>query len=287
MKLSDLNNLSISKYYDELVKLKGLTLVENVHKVLNSLINYAVDNKIGIDSNPIENNLMKKLRLKNKRVRLEELHEGGLKKEYQLSTEDIAYIFKEVKDTREEIIYHLQILHGLRIAEALAVRFEHIDFENNVINIKDQVTSQNLKYTKGTVYESDSHNVIAPLKTESSFREIPLIPGTKKLLIKMMEKMKRDTGLVYTTIKGTVCGRDNWNHRHFRPLMKKLNLDIKTHQLRKFFGSYHIMLGTSLALVSKWLGHADKTTTLKHYIEDIKEEGERNKWVTQQLLPDF
>lgn len=157
----------ISEYYEEVIKSKGLTLVENLHKVLNSLINYAVEKKIGIDANPISTTLMKKLRKNNKRIKLDELHQGKSKKEYQLSTEDISYILKEVKGKREEIIYHLQILHGLRIAEALAFRFEHVDFENNVINIKDQVTSQSISKTKGTQYESDSYNVISPLKLKS------------------------------------------------------------------------------------------------------------------------
>ena len=73
-KFSDLTNLMISEYYEEVIKSKGLTLVENLHKVLNSLINYAVEKKIGIDANPISTTLMKKLRKNNKRIKLDELN---------------------------------------------------------------------------------------------------------------------------------------------------------------------------------------------------------------------
>lgn len=47
------------------------------------------------------------------------------------------------------------------------------------------------------------------------------------------------------------------------------------------------MRGTSLGLISEWLGHADKTTTLKHYISSINEEKVNNKWITQELIPNF
>jgi len=58
----------------------------------------------------------------------------------------------------------------------------------------------------------------------------------------------------------------------FNPLMKRLGLSLKPHDLRKFFGSWHISQGkTDIMTVSKWMGHKDPSVTLKIYAKVISE----------------
>ena len=69
------------------------------------------------------------------------------------------------------------------------------------------------------------------------------------------------------TKKNNTSARDVFN-----PLMKRLGLSLKPHDLRKFFGSWHISQGkTDIMTVSKWMGHKDPSVTLKIYAKVISE----------------
>jgi len=66
--------------------------------------------------------------------------------------------------------------------------------------------------------------------------------------------------------------------------MNRLGFKYKTHDLRKFFGSFHISKLTPIQLVSDWLGHAKVSTTYDHYAKVIEETQQDNKWKTAELL---
>ena len=279
-KIRDINHNDVRKlYFDTLDEKKSITLVQQIHKVLNTLFDFCVENNIAIIENPIGKGIIKSVR---KRAKREEIEEALNKVEEKVTKEDILNILEAVKGTRQEIIYHLQILSGLRISEALAMTFENIDMENNLVNVTKQVVATSKTKTKGTRFESNSFYNIAPLKTKSSIRVVPLMPQTKALVIKLKELLGRSTGLLFETLNKSVCGSDNWNKRHHKPLMERLGISIKTHTLRKFFGSYHIENGTAIQDVKNWLGHSELATTLKHYSDVIKRVS-NNKY----LMADF
>lgn len=279
-KVVDIKNSNVRSFYRKIEQEKGFSMVIECAKVLNTFFQFCIDDEIAIDESPIKEGLVKSLLKKKKRIAREK---GESVEDIKIDREQISYILKEVQGSKEEIIYHLQILHGLRIGEALAVKFEDIDFDKNEISINKQISSVNKKRTKGTRHESENYNVSAPTKTKSSVRTIPLQPPTRELLLHIM-KNGRDKGFVYMTRNKMVCGRDNWNNRHHNPLMKRLGLDVPTHTLRKFFGSFHISSGTPIQLVSKWLGHSDIATTLKHYAKVINQDEQDNKWKTSELM---
>ena len=145
------------------------------------------------------------------------------------SLEEVKYVLREVRDTKEEIIYHLQIMHGLRIGEALGMTYENIDFKNNIVHVRQQSQGVTKSQLVGTKFEKDSYTDIRSLKTEESMRTIPLQPATREVLF-LGENRK---GFVYTNQNGTVCNHNNWTKRHFKPLVSKLGLKItNTHALR-------------------------------------------------------
>tara|TARA_R100001086_G_scaffold211623_1_gene127621 strand:+ start:640 stop:1809 length:1170 start_codon:yes stop_codon:yes gene_type:complete len=283
MKVKDIRNSHVKKFYNQILESKGLSLVTATHKVLNSLFETLIENEMAITKNPISRGLVKSIKNKVNRLNIENSVTKDIE---ELDTEEISYILREVKGTKEEIVYHFQILHGLRIAEALAVTFDNVDLENNEINVNQQVVSTSKSKTKGTRFESDNYNQIAPTKTISSNRVVPLSPPTRELIVRLLESRsdQESQGLIYKTANDSVCGTDNWNKRHHRPLMDKLGLNIRTHSLRKFFGSFHINNRTPIQQVSAWLGHSDIATTYKHYAKIIKDSDLDNKWLTAQLV---
>jgi|TARA_R110000744_G_scaffold349259_1_gene454915 integrase len=282
MKVSEIRNSHVRSFYRKVEQSKNsFNLVVECSKVINTFIQFCIDEEIAIEESPIKDGLINSLTKKKKRIAREK---GESIEDIKIDREQISYILKDVQGTKEEIIYHLQILHGLRIGEALAVKFEDIDFDNNLININKQITSINKKRTKGTRHESDDYNVLSPTKTQSSVRSIPLVPPTRELLKDLIAKNGKSKGYVYLTRNKKACGRDNWNNRHHNPLMDSLGIYVPTHTLRKFFGSFHISSGTPIQVVSKWLGHSDIGTTLKHYAKVIKQDEHDNKWKTAELL---
>jgi len=62
---------------------------------------------------------------------------------------------------------------------------------------------------------------------------------------------------------------------------------LKTHDLRKFFGSWHLGVNkTDIMTVSKWMGHRDPRVTLSTYAKVIEElEQEHQDAIGNALVP--
>ena len=268
----------IDDLYNELYLKKGLGLVLEVHSVLNSFFNWLIESKKKvIHINPISKAKIKELRRKEKNAK----RVDNLTKEDSISLESIKYILKEVQGTKEELIYHLQILHGLRIGEALGMTYENIRLADNIIEVRQQALSHSLSKLKDTQYNKKSYASIDTTKTENSERMITLQPATREAIDRVPESERK--GLVFKTIQGKLCSRNNWTKRHFNPLMKRLGLNIKTHQLRKFFGSYHITQGTDIKSVQKMLGHTQLSTTMNIYVREIEGLSNKNEYLMSDL----
>ncbi|MDP6063424.1 MAG: tyrosine-type recombinase/integrase [SAR202 cluster bacterium] len=166
-----------------------------MNKILRRLLNWAVRKKIAINVPPLTTELMKELRseFKNSQPHVEER---------VLSNRDVQLILDNSSGTYEEIIVHLQILHELRIAEALTLRHEDIDLINNEIHVRYQNRDGDL----------------TPVKTERSRRSVPLQRPTKMLLLQQYRSFQ--DGCVYSTHDGLPIRYNNYNHRFFKPLMK-------------------------------------------------------------------
>jgi integrase len=233
------------------------------------MLNWAVENEIAIPRNPISKGLIKSIKHTASRSKREE-HQ-----DLELSYEDAVLLLKEVQGKPAEIIFHLQMLHGLRIGEALGMTWENIDLKNNTITVNQQLQDISKKLRIGTRFESDSYQIKTIPKTVRSQRVIPLQKPTKGLLLKQPDTKRY--GLVYKGVNGGGITYSNFRCRHFLPAIQALGLNLKTHDLRKFFGSWHLGVNrTDIMTVSKWMGHRDPRVTLSTYAKVI-EELEREK----------
>jgi integrase len=282
-KIKDIDDGSVKDFYEKVYEIKNsINIIMEISKVLNTIWDYCIEEKAIIKTEkPDASSYITYLKDIERRTKIEDKVKEDLN---ELDQEEITYILKEVQGRAEEIIYHLQTLSGLRISEALAMTFENIDLDNNVIKVDQQVSSINKSRTKGTRFESEEYNQVAPVKTVTSNREAPLVPPTRALILDLVKLLERDTGLLFTTKNGDMCSRNNWNHNYFNPLMKKLGFSYKTHDLRKFFGSFHISKFTPIQSVSKWLGHSRVSTTYDHYAKVINQQEDDNKWKTAELV---
>ena len=270
IKLKALKNIQIRELYDRVIGTngEGIKKLEHVHKILNRMLNWAVENEIGIPRNPISKGLIKSIKHTASRSKREE------QQELEFSFEDAVLLLREVKGKPAEIIFHLQMLHGLRIGEALGMTWENIDLEKNTITINQQLQDISMKLRKGTRFETDSYQIKTIPKTVRSERKVPLQAPTRKLLLRIKER--NCVGTVFKSQNGYPVGYNNFRKRHFNPVVERLGLSLKTHDLRKFFGSWHLGVNkTDIMTVSKWMGHRGPRVTLSTYakvIEELEEE---------------
>jgi len=84
--------------------------------------------------------------------------------------------------------------------------------------------------------------------------------------VKLRVTAYEDSGLVFATRKGTPLDAQNVINRHFKPLLKQVDLPlIRWHDLRHTCATVLLGRGVHPKLVQHLLGHASITMTLDRY----------------------
>lgn len=157
------------------------------------------------------------------------------------------------------------VFAGLRISEALALRWRDIDLAAGVIRVR------------GT-------------KTAAAAREVDLLPALRDVLAAL--KARRDPGrddLLFVTSRGTSYDRHNVSRRLFKPAVERANArlteagldplpNITPHSLRRTYASVLVALGEDVGHVMDSLGHTDAGFTLSVYRKAMKRrDGQREQ----------
>lgn len=167
-----------------------------------------------------------------------------------------------------EIPIHLFLLAGIRFGEMAGLLWEDIDFENNILKIRN-----NLIYVNGQYF-------LRKTKTNESVREI-LVPEKIISLLKK-EKIKQNKLKIQGLLKNdydVVCINSRyryWNNSSFtdayKTFLKKIDMRyLKIHSLRHAHASILILGGTDMKTVSERLGHTDIKITMNTYSHVLKE----------------
>lgn len=156
---------------------------------------------------------------------------------------------------------YLAAFCGLRKGEILALDRHHIDFDKNIIQVRN--SREETKYIKAHIKEMP--------KSESSIRDIEMIDIVRDILIEYLNTIKTD--LLFTTRKGTVM--TNSSHKKFWEKCKKqlsdyfgneeVMKDLCTHMLRHEFSTNLFYSGVDEMEAQALMGHADISTTRKIY----------------------
>ena len=266
VKVRRLSTTHIRKFYHDVSVRKGHKKVEGINRVLRHMLGWAKSNELGIATNPITSDVMDRLRRASRHTaRLKELEPVP----QVFSVANASALLSEAKGIQGEVIIHLQLLHGLRISEALAIRWSDIDLVKGAIHVSRQISGTPKHLRTGTSYESEAYQFEKVTKTEQSNRVLPLHDKTRELLSLVPECQRN--GLVFGTSKGTAMSVSNYSRRIFKPLMKSLGLELKTHDLRKMYGSFLIAQGVNIVTVSRLMGHSTPSVTLDIYAKDVVE----------------
>ena len=144
---------------------------------------------------------------------------------------------------------------GLRPAEALGLTVDRVNFLKRSIRIDRQL-----------VTAAGATPVLAPTKTESSVRTIPVPQSVLDALARHLEEYGPGPwGLIFTDSKRDPIRRNALGHVWRRAAAVATVTDRTPHDLRHYAASAMIHQGASVKAVQRHLGHASATTTLDTY----------------------
>ena len=180
-----------------------------------------------------------------------------------LTAEDAQKMLNAFENEEIGPIVFVTLYYGLRKSEALGLRWQAVDFENDTISINHTVVGGS------HIVEKDS------TKTYSSRRTYQLLPDIKALLLKLkdqQEEYKRRLGsgyhqndYIFKNPNGIPCRPDSLTRSFKRALARHGLPQMRYHDLRHSTASILVDKGWDINDIKEWLGHADISTTANIY----------------------
>jgi integrase len=147
-------------------------------------------------------------------------------------------------DGQRRLLFAILGFAGVRIGEALGLTWENIDLLTGVIRVR----------------QAASAGEIAPLKTRTARRDVPMLPELAMLLTP--EDGKPRSGLVFRSRTGRPLRSEDIRSRWLKPLLRDLGLATAgCHAFRHGLPGRLDALGLSPAAIQKFMGHATLAQT--------------------------
>ena len=238
--IQNIKKRDILKFHDYLLDCLSMTTAKNVHGYLSSILNYAVEYEY------VSSNVAREVgNIK-----------GNDEKQFDYWTLDEFKLFlSHVDNNLYRALFMTLFYSGMRLGEALALTWQDIDFDNNIININKT---------------ANLGKVTTP-KTKTSIRKVRMPQHTMNTIstIKLETKPKHDYFVFgeFYTHKPLNTARAYFldNIRQINDNTKHKLKRIRIHDLRHSHASYLINKGYDIQIVSKRLGHAKVSVTYDIY----------------------
>lgn len=279
MKLSDIKYSNIKELYCSLLN-NGLSLgtIKNIQNVIHPLFDEGVRDDI-ILKNPADGAVQSAQQL-CKIKKSEPRH--------ALQPDEQTVFLEYLKNTRKFRhwipIFVFMFGTGCRIGETLALKWQDIDFDNNVVNIRH------------TLWYSRSHNGkhLGSPRTSAGVRTIPLLREVKLQLLSL-KAMQMRTGLfcmeiidnysdfIFLSRTGKIISSNGVNNaikrivNSYNKAERKLAVSenrepyilptFSCHTIRHSFCSRYCENETNVKVIQTIMGHANIKTTLDVYSE--------------------
>lgn len=250
-RLRDLHPIQIERYLSQL-KAKGVgdRTCQLIYSTMFTALRAAVRKGL-IGRNPLE--AVEKPRVRNP------------KQKVVLDIEQIQMLLIAAQGERNEALYHLAVVTGLREGEIFGLKWDDVDWQRSRINIQRQ--AQRVPKV-GMVF--------SPPKTQSGVRAVSLGRITMDKLREHRQRQQvekkaagdrwNENDLVFPTVIGTPLDPHNLL-KEFKELLKKAGLPVmRFHDLRHT--SITLVLneiGAPVKEAQRRAGHSSPTTTINIY----------------------
>jgi len=183
---------------------------------------------------------------------------------------------KKRKDAeRAYMLYHLMLVTGLRLSEALSLNIEHTSRVKVEIKVKGWTKKR--RATNGSPERSEGKKdrfktVYFPRAIQEHFKDF----------LKYKARQKEDLSSqapLFVSKQGTRIS-PRQVERDFKKWLKEAGIenDLSPHSLRHTVGTRLLKEFKNAKLVQRYLGHSDVATTLRYYVdvfpEDLEEAAE-------------
>jgi integrase len=174
---------------------------------------------------------------------------------------------------------------GLRQGETFGLRIQDIDFENQEINVRQQIKLIDTKPTPALPKMRKTRVVPMPdelvraLRTHLDASEV--LPGEQTL-------SPGEGGLLFSFRERKPLNKNYYNPTIWKPAITAAGLPLirsnGSHALRHFCASRWLDYGVSIRAVSEYLGHADPGFTLRVYTHMMPKSDEKAREAFQSLI---
>ena len=272
MKVYEVDTFVVQKVLNNLIDqdYSVNTIKKNKH-LISQFFEYAIDNK-WVLQNPTN------------RVQVRAKDKAQSKKEkYKALPPEVRIKFLEALNRDEaNFIKPLCVclmFGGLRIGEALALKWQNVNFETKTLKVERAITTIPKFDNEGNV--TSRLTVVGDTKTACSVREIPIADIIVETLKEWREKQRdrqksnprvtadltANTAYIFSNDDGSVrtyygCRKlfDGWKRRH---QLTKCNIHF--HGLRHTFSNMLFEMNENPKVIQQLLGHRDVKTTIMVY----------------------
>ena len=274
MKVYEIDNYAIQKLVNNLIDQGYSTdTIKKCKHLISQFFEYAIDNK-WILVNPTL-----KVKIKGKR----NIYQANDDEKYKAMPPEIRDKFLDALNKDEaNFIKPLCItlmFAGLRIGEALALKWKNIDFDNKTIKVERAITQVPKFDEQGNI--KDRITVIGDTKTSCSVREIPVADIVIKTLRQWKDKQNHrqqtnpDVIATLTSPTTFVFANDDGSYRTYSGTRKIFDrfkrrngldkFNIHFHGLRHTFSNMLFEMNENPKVIQQLLGHRDVKTTITVY----------------------
>lgn len=227
--------------------------ISGTHTIISGIVRFALTRGY-IASNPLD-----------RLAKIEKPRQVSEREARRLSEDEVRRLCASATDRYRPIITTIAWT-GMRVSEALGLRWEDVDFQARELHVRGQLTEE---------------KTIKRPKTRAGGRAVPLLPVVEQTLREHRRKQLEQgvfgsDRLVFTTGKGKPLNRHNVRNKGIHAAAEKAGLHpegatkITTHDLRRTFISHLILsLGLDPVRVAKIAGHAKSSMTLDTYSDEF------------------
>lgn len=271
VKISEIDALTVEKWFMDLRRKDGLSARTAYERMLqlSTLWKFAKRHKMARGDNPVSEAIEHVGVMPRPKIRT-------------LSSGEVQSILAAAATRRKgqhaatvpvtQAIVNLSAFCGLRIGEILAIRLCDLDIERRQITVRHTL---------------NGWDELTEPKTTSSRRTVPVPSHVVEMLAAFIASryVPNERQLIFRTAitrdgsgAGGVMNDRQFNTGYWKPLLAAVGLagqDIHFHAMRHFAGSWWLHNGLPVADVSRLMGHANPSITMKIYIHEMLDAEER------------